>query len=93
MYLRIGPLALSRHRRGSATDPYGARVLREPAGIALDWLLHNDAVTAPMIGRRTVEQLTGSLPALNIALSGETLRQLDGIWPGPGGEAPIAYTW
>lgn len=65
----------------------------EPADVALAWLLHNAAVTAPIIGPRTVEQLTGSLRALKIALSDETLRQLDEIWPGPGGEAPKAYAW
>jgi aryl-alcohol dehydrogenase-like predicted oxidoreductase len=65
----------------------------EPADVALAWLLHNDAVTAPIIGPRTVEQLTGSLRALQVAFSDETLRQLDEIWPGPGGEAPKAYAW
>jgi aryl-alcohol dehydrogenase-like predicted oxidoreductase len=65
----------------------------EPADVALAWLLHNPAVTAPIIGPRTVEQLTGSLRALKIALSEDTLRKLDEIWPGPGGEAPKAYAW
>jgi aryl-alcohol dehydrogenase-like predicted oxidoreductase len=65
----------------------------EPAVVALAWLLHNPAVTAPIIGPRTVEQLTGSLRALEVSLSDETLRQLDKIWPGPGGEAPEAYAW
>jgi len=65
----------------------------EPADVGLAWLLHNPAVTAPIIGPRTVEQLTGSLRALKIALSEDTLRKLDEIWPGPGGEAPKAYAW
>ena len=65
----------------------------EPANVALAWLLHNPAVTAPIIGPRTVEQLSGSLRALKIALSEDTLRRLDEIWPGPGGEAPKAYAW
>jgi aryl-alcohol dehydrogenase-like predicted oxidoreductase len=65
----------------------------EPADVALAWLLHNPAVTAPIIGPRTVEQVSGSLRALNIALSDETLRKLDEIWPGPGGQAPKAYAW
>jgi aryl-alcohol dehydrogenase-like predicted oxidoreductase len=64
-----------------------------PADVALAWLLHNPAVTAPIIGPRIVEQLTESLRALEISLSDETLRQLDEIWPGPGGEAPKAYAW
>jgi len=64
-----------------------------PADVALAWLLHNPAVTAPITGPRTVEQLTESLRVLEISLSDETLRRLDEIWPGPGGEAPKAYAW
>jgi len=65
----------------------------EPANVALAWLLHNPVVTAPIIGPRTVEQLSGNLRALEIRLSDETLKRLDEIWPGPGGEAPNAYAW
>jgi aryl-alcohol dehydrogenase-like predicted oxidoreductase len=64
-----------------------------PADIALAWLLHNPAVTSPIIGPRTMEQLTGSLRALEVKLDSETLEKLDEIWPGPGGEAPEAYAW
>lgn len=65
----------------------------ESAVVALAWLLHSPAVTAPIVGPRTAEQLTRSLRSLKISLSDETLRQLDEIWPGPGGEAPQAYAW
>jgi len=65
----------------------------EPATVALAWLLHNPAVTAPIIGPRTAGQLTGSLRALDVTLSDESVRRLDEIWPGPGGEAPVAYAW
>jgi aryl-alcohol dehydrogenase-like predicted oxidoreductase len=61
--------------------------------VALAWLLHNPVVSAPIIGPRTVEQLTSSLRGLELSLSDETLKQLDAIWPGPGGEAPNAYAW
>ncbi len=64
-----------------------------PADVALAWLLHQPAVTAPIIGPRTMDQLTGSLRALEIALSDEQLARLDEIWPGPGGAAPEAYAW
>jgi hypothetical protein len=30
---------------------------------------------------------------VGVSLSDETLRRLDEIWPGPGGEAPGAYAW
>jgi aryl-alcohol dehydrogenase-like predicted oxidoreductase len=66
---------------------------QEPADVALAWVLHNPVVTAPIIGPRTAEQLTGNLRALEVQLSDETLRRLDEIWPGPGGEAPNAYAW
>jgi aryl-alcohol dehydrogenase-like predicted oxidoreductase len=65
----------------------------QPADVALAWLLHNPAVTAPIIGPRTAEQLSGSLRALEITLGDEQLARLDEIWPGPGGEAPEAYAW
>lgn len=64
-----------------------------PADVALAWLLNNPVVTAPIIGPRTVEQLDGSLRAVEISLSAETLQRLDEIFPGPGGAAPEAYAW
>lgn len=65
----------------------------KPADIALAWLLKNPQVTAPIIGPRTAEQLTGSLRALEISLSEEDWQKFEQIWPGPGGEAPEAYAW
>ncbi len=64
-----------------------------PSDVALAWLLHNPVVTAPIIGPRTVEQMMSNLRALEISLSAETMKRLDDIWPGPGGEAPNAYAW
>jgi aryl-alcohol dehydrogenase-like predicted oxidoreductase len=66
---------------------------QKPADVALAWLLHNPVVTAPIIGPRTMEQLTGSLRALEIKFSDEQMKMLDEIWPGPGGAAPEAYAW
>jgi aryl-alcohol dehydrogenase-like predicted oxidoreductase len=64
-----------------------------PADVALAWLLHNPAVTAPIIGPRTLEQLKQAIGAADLKLGGETLKRLDEIFPGPGGEAPEAYAW
>jgi aryl-alcohol dehydrogenase-like predicted oxidoreductase len=61
--------------------------------VALAWLLHNPAVTAPIVGPRTLEQLESAVRATEIVLSAEVLEQLDGIFPGPGGEAPETYAW
>ena len=70
-----------------------AELGEHPANVGLAWLLHNPVVTAPIIGPRTLEQFDESLRAVEIELSAETLKRLDAIWPGPGGEAPEAYAW
>lgn len=64
----------------------------KPADVALAWLLNNPVVTAPIIGPRTMEQLDGSLRALEIKLSDETLKKLDEIFPGRK-TAPEEYAW
>lgn len=50
-------------------------------------------VTAPIIGPRTVEQLESAVRAAAIELEDVTLKRLDEIFPGPGGEAPVPYAW
>ncbi|MEU8267589.1 aldo/keto reductase [Sphaerisporangium sp. NPDC049002] len=65
----------------------------DPANVALAWLLEQTAVTGPIIGPRTIEQLEGSLRALEIKLDEKALTRLDEIFPGPGGPAPEAYAW
>jgi aryl-alcohol dehydrogenase-like predicted oxidoreductase len=69
-----------------------AEMGEEPANVALAWLLHNRVVTAPIIGPRTMEQLEGSLRALEISLSEEILKRLDDIFPGHK-TAPEDYAW
>ena len=64
-----------------------------PADVALGWLLHQKAVTSPIIGPRTLEQLDASMHALQITLSPDIMKRLDTIFPGPGGPAPEAYAW
>jgi len=70
-----------------------AELGHDPADVAIAWMLANPAITSPIVGPRTLAQLEGSLRALEIKLSPETLKTLDEIWPGPGGEAPEAYAW
>jgi aryl-alcohol dehydrogenase-like predicted oxidoreductase len=74
-------------------EDFCREIKQKPADLALAWLLANPAVTAPIIGPRTMDQLTGSLAALEIEIDEEVRRRLDEIWPGPGGEAPEAYAW
>ena len=64
----------------------------QPADVGLAWLLHQEGVTAPIIGPRTMEQLDGSLRALEIELDDGVLERLDEIFPGPGA-APESYAW
>ncbi len=71
-----------------------AELEEEPAAVALAWLLHQDGVTCPIIGPRTMEQFDGaSLRALDLTLGTDTLVRIDSIFPGPGGTAPEAYSW
>jgi aryl-alcohol dehydrogenase-like predicted oxidoreductase len=76
-----------------AWEKFCKQMGEKPADVALAWLLANPVVTAPIIGPRTAEQLTGSLRALKIKLNKDSMKKLDEIWPGPGGEAPEAYAW
>jgi aryl-alcohol dehydrogenase-like predicted oxidoreductase len=70
-----------------------AELGQKPADVALAWLLHQPAVTAPIVGPRTIEQLDGAAAALALKLDAAALARLDAIFPGPGGEAPKAYAW
>jgi aryl-alcohol dehydrogenase-like predicted oxidoreductase len=69
------------------------RIGHPPGDVAIAWLLHNPLVTAPIIGPRSIEQLDSAIRAAAIELDQETLAALDKIFPGPGGEAPSAYSW
>lgn len=82
------------HRdRIEAYEKLCADIGEHPADVALAWILANPVVTAPIIGPRTVEQLDGSLRSLELRLDKDTMRKLDGLFPGPGGPAPEAYAW
>jgi aryl-alcohol dehydrogenase-like predicted oxidoreductase len=84
---------LQRQPQLDAYEKLCRKLGERPGDVALAWLLHNPAVTSPIIGPRTIQQLEGSLRALKLRLSKADLGKLDGIWPGPGGEAPEAYAW
>ena len=63
------------------------------ADVALAWLLHQPAVTSPIIGPRTLDQFDGTMRVMNLTLGADTLKRLDDLFPGPGGPAPEAYAW
>ena len=65
----------------------------DPSHVALAWLLANSAVTSPIIGPRTEEQLDSALKALELILPEDFKEKLESIFPGPGKPAPDAYAW
>jgi aryl-alcohol dehydrogenase-like predicted oxidoreductase len=69
-----------------------AEIGEEPANVALAWLLSRPGVTGPIVGPRTVEQLDGSLRAVELELDEKVLTRLDEIFPGHR-TAPEDYAW
>jgi aryl-alcohol dehydrogenase-like predicted oxidoreductase len=63
-----------------------------PADVALAWVLHQDGVTAPIVGPRTMTQFEGSLAALEVHLEQAQLDRLDEIFSGFRA-APMEYAW
>lgn len=64
----------------------------DPAHVGLAWLLAQPAITAPIIGPRTMEQLDGTMRTLEIKLDEQALARLDEIFPGHR-TAPEDYAW
>jgi len=55
----------------------------EPASLAVAWVASHPAVTAPIIGARNLEQLEGSLKALDINMTDELRAQISALSPEP----------
>ncbi len=70
-YLREENFDILDHVKMIATD-----VGATPAQVALAWLLHRDAVTAPIIGARTVDQLEENMEATKVTLTAEQRAEL-----------------
>src|SRR6202050_1733337 len=64
----------------------------EPGAVALAWLLHQEGVTAPIVGPRTLAQLDDAQRALTLPLDDDALKRLDAIFPGYK-PAPEQYAW
>ncbi|MBI1332843.1 MAG: aldo/keto reductase [Armatimonadetes bacterium] len=64
----------------------------KPADVALAWTLSKSFVTAPIIGPRTIEQLDGSLRALEIEITSELNEKIDAIFPAFK-TSPEHYAW
>ena len=77
-----------------------------PSQVGLAWTMHLPAVTAPIIGPRTMEQFRDALGALEVKLGPEILNRIDQIFPPVGDpemiakstnlyryESPEAFAW
>ncbi|MGL5826213.1 MAG: aldo/keto reductase [Nocardioides sp.] len=94
---------LAQHRDTiAAYEAFCADLGEEPANVGLAWLLSRPGVAAPIIGPRTIEQLTGSLRAPQVILDDAALARLDELFPPVGPKAnletgaqpaPEAYAW
>jgi aryl-alcohol dehydrogenase-like predicted oxidoreductase len=85
--------ALNRLRpRIEQYEAFCAELGHEPGDVALAWLLHQPAVTAPIIGPRTREQLDAAERAVELKLDDAALTRLSEIFPGHK-TAPEDYAW
>ena len=73
-------------------EDFCAELGHEPGDVGLAWLLHQPAVTAPIVGPRTVGQLNAAVRALTVSLDAASLTRLDEIFPGRR-PAPEHYAW
>lgn len=85
--------ALAKHRdKIQQYEDLAADLGLEPGDVALAWLLHQPAVTSPIVGPRTQQQLDAALRALDVKLDADALKRLDDIFPGHR-TAPEDYAW
>lgn len=86
-------LALAKHRdKIQQYEDLADDLGHEPGDVALAWLLHQPAVTAPIVGPRTQEQLDAALRSLDVKLDADAIKRLDDIFPGHR-TAPEDYAW
>ncbi len=84
---------VEKHRpKIEAWENYCRELGEKPADVALAWMLKNPVITAPIIGPRTMEQLDGSLRALEINITDEITQKLDEIFP-KFKTSPEDYAW
>ena len=85
--------SLAEHREQiQAYEDLADEIGTDPGVLGLGWLLSRPAVTAPIIGPRTREQLDSALSAVELTLTPDQLGRLDEIFPGRK-TAPEDYAW
>lgn len=88
--------ALRQHRPAiEAYESLCAELGHDPADMGVAWLLAQPAVTAPIIGPRTTEQLDAALRSLEVTLRRRCWRAWMNCSPpiGKGGPGPEAWAW
>jgi aryl-alcohol dehydrogenase-like predicted oxidoreductase len=75
------------HTQAADVVPQFLAIARElgvhPATLAVAWVAAHPAVTAPLLGARSVEQLTPSLAASELKLEASVLTRLNALTPAP----------
>ncbi|MEV6163361.1 aldo/keto reductase [Streptomyces sp. NPDC052052] len=89
---RAAAALASRREQIQSYEDFTAELGHEPGHVALAWLLAQPAVTAPVVGPRTLEHLHSAVAALDVRLEPKALTRLDQIFPGHR-PAPEAYAW
>lgn len=89
---RVGEQLEKRRPQIQAFEDFASELGHAPGDVALAWLLHQPAVTAPIVGPRTQEQLDAALRAVEVTLDDDSLGRLDEIFPGHK-TAPEDYAW
>lgn len=92
---RLGEASGAEHFRAKL-EPFAAlckELGRSEPDVALGWVLSHPAMTSVVIGPRTAGQVTGALGCLSVRLDEGTVKRLNELFPGPGGQAPEAYAW
>ncbi len=54
-----------------------------PAALAVAWVMHHPAITAPILGARNLEQLNGSLAALEVDMTPDGRAEISALTPTP----------
>ncbi|WP_329570457.1 aldo/keto reductase [Kitasatospora sp. NBC_01266] len=89
---RVVEALAAKREQIQAYEDFAAELGHEPGDIALAWLLTRPAVTAPIVGPRTLDQLQAAVRAVDVTLDQKSLERLDEIFPGHR-PAPEAYAW
>jgi aryl-alcohol dehydrogenase-like predicted oxidoreductase len=89
---RAAEAVQTRRTQIEAYEDFAEELGHEPGDVALAWLLHQPAVTAPIIGPRIQQHLDDAVRALDVRLDEKALARLDEIFPGYR-TAPEHYAW